>query len=50
VSPNLEAMIRRKALLREGTLAAEQQADEILEEVERNGGLTTDETYALMAH
>lgn len=50
MSPNLEAMIRRKALLRAGTPAAEQQAEEILEEVERNGGLTTDEAYALMAH
>jgi len=50
MSANLEAMILRKALLREGTRAAEEEADEILEEVERRGGLTTDEAYALMAH
>jgi hypothetical protein len=49
-SPNLEAMIRRKALLREGSPEAEEQAEEILAEVERNGGLTTVEVYALMAH
>ena len=50
MSSNLEAMIRRKALLRLGTPEAEEEAEEILVEVERNGGLTTDEVYALMAH
>ena len=50
MSSNLEAMIRRKALLREGTPAAEAEAEEILDEVMRRGGLTTDEAYALMAY
>jgi len=50
MSRNLEAMIRRKQLMREGTAEAEIEAEEILEEVLRNGGLTTDESYALMAY
>ena len=50
MSANLEAMIRRKALMRQGTPEAEQEAEEILEDVLHNGGLTTDEAYALMAY
>ena len=50
VSVNMQAMIRRKALLREGGEAAEERAQEILDDVERNGGLSTEEVYALMAH
>lgn len=49
-SPNLEAMIRRKQLMRQGNAEAEIEAEAILEEVLRNGGLTTDESYALMAY
>jgi hypothetical protein len=50
MSKNLEAMIQRKKLMRSGTPDAEAKADKILEAVERNGGLTTEEVYALMAH
>lgn len=50
MSKNLEAMILRKKLMRQGTPEAEAKADKILEVVERNGGLTTEEVYALMAH
>lgn len=50
MSANLDAMIRRKALMRQGTPEAEQEAEEILEGVLQNGGLTTDEAYALMAY
>lgn len=50
MSKNLEAMIRRKTLIRQGTPEAEIEAEEILDEVMRNGGLTTDEAYALMAY
>jgi hypothetical protein len=48
MSKNLDAMIRRKALMREDTEESEQQAQEILEDVLRNGGLTTEESYILM--
>jgi hypothetical protein len=42
-------MVERKKLIRSGTLQAEEKADRILEAVERNGGLTTEEIYALSA-
>jgi hypothetical protein len=43
-------MIHRKKLLRLGTEEALQEADEILDAVQRSGGLSTEEVYALMAH
>jgi hypothetical protein len=49
-SKNFRAMVERKKLLRLGTPAAEEKADEILETVERNGGLTSEEVYSLMAY
>lgn len=48
-SKNFRAMVERKKLIRLGTPEAEQKADRILEIVERNGGLTTEEVYSLMA-
>ena len=50
MSNNLKAMIKRKELMRQGTPEAEIEADAILEGVTQNGGLTTEEVYALMAH
>jgi hypothetical protein len=50
MSDNLKEMIRRKELLRKGTDEAEDEADRILQDVLENGGLTTEEVYALMAH
>jgi hypothetical protein len=50
MTPNLKAMIKRKELIRKGTPEAEAKADKLLEAVERAGGLTTEEVYALMAH
>lgn len=49
-SENLKAMIRRKELVRLGTEEALQEADEIAEAVERAGGLTNLEVYALWGH
>jgi hypothetical protein len=48
-SINLKAMIKRKELVRKGTPEAEAMADRILEAVERKGGLTAEEVYALQA-
>ena len=50
MSDNLKAMIQRKELMREGSPEAEAKADAIFEEVTQNGGLTTEEVYALMAY
>jgi hypothetical protein len=50
MSTNLEKMIKRRELVRQGTDEADAQAERILEEVQQNGGLTTEEVYALMAH
>lgn len=50
MSPNLQAMIKRKELVRQGTDEADAQAEEILAQVEQNGGLTTEEVYALQAY
>jgi hypothetical protein len=50
MSANLDAMIKRKELIRQGTDEADAQADEILIQVEQNGGLTTEEVYALLAY
>jgi len=50
MSTNLDTMIRRKELLRQGTDEAEQQAEELLQQVLDNGGLTAEEVYALMAY
>lgn len=50
ISANMEAMIQRKDLLRQGSDEAEQEAEKILEKVLENGGLTTEEVYALMAY
>ena len=49
-STNLKAMIKRKALVREGTPEAEAKAQRILEAVEQKGGLTGEEVLALMVH
>lgn len=49
-SKNLKAMIERKKLIRLGTPQAEEKADRILQAVEQNGGLTTEEVYALSAY
>lgn len=46
---NVKKMIRRKELLRQGGDENEEKADAILEEVLQNGGLTTEEIYAVMA-
>ena len=46
---NVDKMIRRKELLREDPDGNEEIADAILEEVLQNGGLTTEEIYAVMA-
>lgn len=48
-SKNFQAMVERKKLIRLGTPEAEEKAEKILEAVERNGGLTPEEVYALMA-
>ena len=47
---NLKAMIRRKELVYLGTDEAMQEADDIAEAVERNGGLTNLEVYALWGY
>lgn len=49
-SKNLVAMIERKKLVRQNTPEADAKAERILRAVEGNGGLTTDEVYALMVH
>ena len=49
-SENLQAMIRRKELVRLGTEEALREADEIAEAVERNGGLTNLEVYTLWGY
>jgi hypothetical protein len=46
---NVKKMIRRKELLRQGGDENEEKAEAILEEVLQNGGLTTEEVYAVMA-
>lgn len=48
-SENVKKMIRRKELLRQDPEGNEEEADAILEEVLQNGGLTTEEVYAVMA-
>jgi hypothetical protein len=50
MSTNLDTMIQRKELLRQGTDEAEEQAEMLLQKVLENGGLTAEEVYALMAH
>lgn len=50
ISENLAAMMRRKDLVRLGTDEALEEADEIAEAVERNGGLTNLEVYALWGY
>jgi hypothetical protein len=50
MSENLEIMKQRKELLRQGTEEAETQADILLQQVLDNGGLSTEEVYALMAY
>ena len=49
-SENLKAMIRRKELVLLGTDEALQEADNIAEAVERNGGLTNLEVYTLWGY
>ncbi|MDA0251790.1 MAG: hypothetical protein O3B27_10595 [Actinomycetota bacterium] len=49
-SENLKKMIRRKELVRLGNEEALQEADEIAAAVERAGGLTNLEVYALWGH
>ena len=49
-SENLQAMIRRKELVRMGTEEALAEADDIAEAVERNGGLTNLEVYTLWGY
>jgi hypothetical protein len=49
MSTNLDAMIKRKELVRQGTDEADAQAELVLEQVQQNGGLTTEEIYALQA-
>jgi len=49
MSTNLDAMIKRKELVRQGTDEADAQAEQILDQVQQNGGLTTEEVYALQA-
>jgi len=49
-SENLQAMIRRKELVRLGTDEALREADEIAAAVERAGGLTNLEVYALWGY
>ncbi len=50
ISENLQAMMRRKDLVRLGTDEALQEADDIAEAVERAGGLTNLEVYALWGY
>ncbi len=50
MTTNLAEMIRRRGLLRLGTDEALEEAEQILEVVERSGGLSTAEVYGLMAH
>ena len=45
----LKLMIARKELIRKGSAESEEQAEKILEAVEKSGGLTTEEVYALQA-
>jgi hypothetical protein len=49
-SKNFEEMVRRKDLIRKGGDGNEEEAERILVKVERNGGLTAEEVYALMAY
>lgn len=46
---NVDKMIRRRELLIEDPDGNEEEADAILEEVQKSGGLTAEETYAVMA-
>ena len=50
MSTNLDTMIKRKELIRQGTDEADEQAEMLLQQVLENGGLSTEEVYALMAH
>lgn len=50
MSKNLELMKRRKELLRRDPDQHEEAAERILQEVLQNGGLTTEEVYALTAY
>jgi hypothetical protein len=50
MSNNLEAMIKRKELIRQGTDEADEQAEMLLQQVLENGGLSTEDVYALMAY
>lgn len=49
-SQNFQDMVKRKQLIRKGGEVNERAAEKILQRVEENGGLTAEETYALMAH
>lgn len=49
-SKNFQAMVKRKELIRSGSPEDEKKADVILRTVERNGGLTPEEIYALMVY
>jgi hypothetical protein len=50
VTRTMKAMIKRKELVRKGTPEADAMADRILEAVERKGGLTAEEVYALQVY
>jgi hypothetical protein len=50
MSTNLETMIKRKELIRQGTDEADEQAEMLLQQVLENGGLSTEDVYALMAY
>jgi hypothetical protein len=43
-------MIKRKELIRQGTDEADEQAEMLLQQVLENGGLSTEDVYALMAY
>jgi len=49
-SANFRAMVKRKGLVRMNTPAADEKAEKILQAVEKNGGLSAEEVYALMAY
>ena len=49
MSKNFQAMVKRKALVRQNTPEADAKAERILEAVQKAGGLTTEEVYALQA-
>lgn len=50
MSTNLDTMIKRKELIRQGTDEADEQAEMLLQQVLENGGLSTEDVYALMAY